>query len=70
MPRLERSAEDLAVMHELGITQLQAEFFSSAVVFYNHLTGLQESEMDRHFRGEVWNWLETSLSKGDFKWVG
>ena len=65
-PRPEKEA---LIMKSMGVTPATEEFFSSTVCFVNFRTEKKETEKENFFRVEIWQWIETSLSKGVFKWV-
>jgi hypothetical protein len=61
------SDESVVLMRSMGISKTQSEFFASSVLFVDTRNSKQESEKAVYFRHEIWNWMEQSLSKGQFK---
>jgi len=62
-----KKAVDVKLMSLLGVTREHDEFFSSSTVFYNTRLQCEEKEPDTFFRTEIWNWMEASLSKGQYR---
>ena len=64
-----RSVEDVALMKSLGISLEMDDFFSSTADFVNVRNDKEESTKDSFYRQEIWSWMDTSLSRGEFRWV-
>ena len=62
-----RQSVDTDLMRLLGVTREQDEFFSSSTIFYNTRLHCDEKETDAFFRTEIWNWMEASLTKGQYR---
>ena len=57
------------LMASMGISASMDEFFSSTTRFVIMPAGTLETEKQIFFRQEIWSWIESSLSKGSFKWL-
>jgi hypothetical protein len=55
------------LMRMLGVTRAQDEFFASSTVFYNTRLRRDELEPDGVYRSEIWNWMEASTAKGQYR---
>ena len=44
-------------------------FFSSMITFVNVRTEKDDTERETFFRQEIWIWIESSLARGNYKWV-
>jgi hypothetical protein len=64
-----QSETDLLWMQSLGVTKTQDEFFASTTKFINARNGGEEGDKAVFFRHEIWNWMEQSLAKGQYKWI-
>ena len=64
-----RSEEQHLIMKCMGITAAVDEFFSATIIFENFRTRKKESEKENFYRQEIWQWMESSLTKGPYKYV-
>ena len=64
-----KTDEERLLLSSLGITSTMDEFFSATTVFVNVRTSNADTEKEAFYRQEIWAWMETSLEKGNFKWV-
>ena len=64
---MSRRATDAKLMRFLGVSREHDEVFSSATIFYHTRRHVEEKEPDTFFRTEIWNWMELSLSKGQYR---
>ena len=64
-----RPDEEQALLRAMGVSNMADEFFSSTTIFINVRTKKQESDKQILFRQEIWSWMETSLSRGTYKWI-
>jgi len=63
------SEQSKVYMRTLGISNAQDEFFASTIRFVNSRTGDSETDKSAYFRHAIWNWMEQSLAKGQYKWI-
>jgi len=63
------SGMDIDLMRMLGVTRAQDEFFSSSTVFYNTRLCSKEKDPESFYRTEIWNWMESSVSKGQYRTI-
>jgi hypothetical protein len=57
------------LMASMGVSASMDEFFASTTRFAIMPAGTAETDKQVFFRQEIWSWIESSLSKGSFKWV-
>ena len=53
----------------MGVSSAMDDFFATTTVFRNVRTGEEEPPKMVQSRQEIWTWMETSLSKGMYRWV-
>lgn len=70
MPRPSPDPDEIRLRQMLGITDEVESYFASTVKFVNMRTGEEEQEHEAYYRHEIWKWMITSLSKGEFRAIG
>ena len=63
------TAEQTVYMRSMGVSPGMEEFFASTITFVDVRSWQPETEKQHYFRQEIWQWLDQSLAKGNFKWV-
>ena len=65
----EKNDENDVLLASMGITKSMGDFFSATTTFVNVRTQKAETDKESFYRQEIWSWMESSLEKGNFKWV-
>ena len=53
----------------MGVSSAMDDFFATSTVFRNVRTGEKEGPRQHQYRQEIWTWMDSSLSKGMYRWV-
>ena len=64
-----RSDEDRVLLRSMGVSSEMDDFFATSTVFRNVRTGEKEGPRQHQYRQEIWTWMDSSLSKGMYRWV-